>query len=79
VNLEKRPRDRSASGAVYELDPDPEIDPGLMRAVARSVPPVDSTAPPVEQVDLVAELDSRHHRAQPSCHGWRANRLVSSC
>lgn len=41
-----------------ELRPDPEVDPDLMRVVARSVSRVDSTAPPVEQVDLVIELDS---------------------
>lgn len=58
MNVEKCPRDRSTSGAVYELDPVQEVDPGLLRAVARSVTPVDSTAPPVEQVDLVAELDT---------------------
>jgi hypothetical protein len=42
---------------VDELDPIPEVHPELLRTVARSVPRVDSTAPPVEEVDLVVALE----------------------
>lgn len=42
-----------------EPRPVPEVAPEhMMRAVARSVPRQVSTAPPVERVDLVVELDA---------------------
>jgi hypothetical protein len=44
--------------AVGEFCPIPDVDPNLMRAVARSRPRTNSTAPPPEQVELVADLVS---------------------
>lgn len=41
---------------VDELCVVPTVDPDLMRSVARSLPRMNTTAPPMEQVDVVAGL-----------------------